>query len=216
MRINPNELPDLDKKEIENLLVRVPDFGYFGDNEELFKTWTLGPVVVHRDSGILDKSNAKALKHYLNEIEDLEVEETYEFIECNHWAVGWVEHLTYKVIDENNEPTKIARVVKDWFDYLENDYSIADEDLYSEMEWEATYENIDREIDYMFHRDMIKCTDEELAYVKSKVYEWFNENNDNALENRDDRGGCPSEEEFIECFKDLGVFNAEQNSCGFS
>ena len=207
MRINLNELPDLDKKEIEELLDYPSDFGYFGDNEELFKTWTLGPVVVHRDSGILDQSNAKALKHYLKQIEDLE--ETYEFIECNHWAVGWVEHLTYKVIDENDKPTKIARIVKAWFDYLKDEYPVADDDLYSEMELEATYDNIDREIDYMFHKDMIKCTKEELADIKCKVYNWFGENNDSALENVDDQGGCPSEEEFIECFTSLGVFNAE-------
>jgi hypothetical protein len=207
MRINLNELPDLDKKEIEELLDYPSDFGYFGDNKELFKTWTLGPVVVHRDSGLLDQSNSKALKNYLNEIVDLE--DSYEFIECNHWAVGWVEHLTYKVIDENNKPTKIAKIVKAWFDYLKNDYSVADDDLYSEMEWKATDDNVDREIDYMFRRDMIKCTEEELANIKSKIYEWFGENNDNALENIDDQGGCPSEEEFIECFKDLGVLNAE-------
>ena len=80
------------------------------------------------------KSNARALREYLES--DPTLAEEWMLTECNHWAVGWVQHLTFRVLDDAGEPTRIFKLVTEWFNAL-SDYHIADESLYSEMETDA-------------------------------------------------------------------------------
>jgi hypothetical protein len=118
-------------EEIEKALRQPDNFGWFGDND-MFVTWALGPVIEHRDSDVLDRANAKALRNYLAEFP--EIEGDWKITSCNHWAVGHVDHLSYRVVDGDGKPTRIARIVKAWFEYLRDVHPVADEDLLSETE----------------------------------------------------------------------------------
>ena len=128
-------------KWIREALEHPGSFGLSSEHEhydDMFKTWSLGPVIETRDSDTLEKSNARALREYL--AKDRTLKRDWCETECNHWAVGWVTHLSFRVIDRRGNPTRIARVLREWFDSL-SDYPIADESLYSEMEREACEEN---------------------------------------------------------------------------
>ncbi len=131
------------QKWIDDALERPSSFGLWSGHPhygDMFDTWSLGPVIEHRDSPILDKANAEALRRYLAKDETLESE--YYFTECNHWAVGWVTHLSFhacEIADGKREPTRMARIVREWFDGLA-EYPCADESLWSEMESESAEE----------------------------------------------------------------------------
>jgi len=130
--------PALTEKEIAQALARPRDFGWFGDRDETFVSWALGPVIQHRDSGVLDKSNARCLLRGLaSAAERGEIEPaSWEVVSANHWAVGWVEHLRYRVTDETGACTRTARWVRDWFAALD-DYPVADEGDLGELTVEA-------------------------------------------------------------------------------
>lgn len=127
-------LPDFTPDEVQKALSRPDSFAYFGGNEEMFKTWALGPVIRHRDSPVLDKSNAAALRKALESVPEWAGQ--WEAMESNHWAVGWVEHLSYRVLDDAGCSTTLARFIRAWFDHLRDDYPVADDDAYSEAEVE--------------------------------------------------------------------------------
>ncbi len=124
--------------------MRRPDnFGYFGeDRDSMFVTWALGPVIKHRDSPVIDRANARALRKFLES--DSSLDEEYRFTECNHWAVGHVTHISFHAYDSDDNrtkrPTRIARILAAWFQYLDEMYPIADEDLMGEVEQEEADE----------------------------------------------------------------------------
>jgi hypothetical protein len=121
---------------------RPSDFAYFGESDEdrarMFVTWSLGPVIEHRDSDVTDRANAEALRRFLASDPSLEGE--YRFTECSHWAVGHVTHVSFHAYDSDKRPTRIARILAAWFKYLRDEYPIADDDLHSEMEREEANE----------------------------------------------------------------------------
>ncbi len=126
------------EEDIKKALRRPEYFMYFGENKEMFQTWALGVTIQHRDSEAGTRSNAIQLKKALEE--HPEWEEQWESVECNHAAVGWVEHLSYQVVNEDGTPTDVAKFLKEWFDYLKNDYPYANEDHVSELEEEERSE----------------------------------------------------------------------------
>lgn len=194
---------DLDESKLvtwaKESLHRPGSFGYFGDDKDrMFVTWSLGPVIEHRDSGISDKSNAKALKDFLES--DPSLEEEWKITGCSHWAVGWVDHLSFHAVDDSGAPTRIARILFAWFDYLKNEYPIADESLYAEMESEAGTKWIEEEGPRVAHRLGYQLPEDWCG----RVLEWFDTNNPGALESVDDQGAAPSEDDFTEAFDDLG------------
>lgn len=134
---------------------RPNNFGYFGnDTDTMFVTWSLGPVIEHRDSEVLDRSNAKALRIFLGS--DPSLADDWRITSCTHWAVGHVDHLSFRAYeDDKKTPTRIARILCAWFEYLREQYPIADEDLFSEMEseeaervWTDCYSDAER-IEYI-------------------------------------------------------------------
>jgi len=61
MRLDESKA-EISASDIKAALERPANFGYFGGEDDgMFDTWSLGDVIEHRDSGLLDKSNAKAL-----------------------------------------------------------------------------------------------------------------------------------------------------------
>lgn len=124
---------ELSEAEIADALSMPSDFGYRGDNEELFETWSLGPVIETRDSDLLTKANRAALMRHLES--DPSLADDYSIVGASHWACGWVDHLSFRVLDSEGKQTRIARVLAEWFDGL-RDYPCADDSLYSEMEYD--------------------------------------------------------------------------------
>ena len=98
-------------------------------------TWALGPVYLHRDSGALDRSNAKALIAAMRErFGKPGVRNGWDIFEASHPLCGWVNHLSFKVLDSKGRPTEQFRFVQAWFDYLQTVYPVADEADFSNEE----------------------------------------------------------------------------------
>lgn len=157
------EIKEIDAVEIDDTWTReaisLPgSFAYFGDRP-VGVTWSLGPVIITRDSDILAKANHKAMMRELEELCDAGVlnSDDYEITGCSHWACGWVDHFSFKVLDVEldedddelpdgkHETTRIAKWVKRWFDALEG-YPVADDELYSEMRWEDSLDTLENHI----------------------------------------------------------------------
>jgi len=129
----------INQEQISEAVRRPDDFGYFGDLP-IGDTWSLGPVIETRDSGPLEKANARSVKESFKTLfGDEGVDQGWEVTRCNHWAVGWVEHLSFRAIDDNGGPT--AQFVEMLRLNAEIEEScVLDEDLLCEIEWEATVE----------------------------------------------------------------------------
>lgn len=132
---------ELTTDEIASALAIPSNFGLSRDADhyaDIGKTWALGPVIEHRDSELIDKANAIALKRALEARPDFA--DQWTITGARHWAVGWVDHLTYRVLDDAGQPMEIARFLEAWNRKLDG-YPIADEMLLSELEAEAESEN---------------------------------------------------------------------------
>ena len=158
----------------------------------------------HRDSGLLDQSNAaviaKAMKRF-SEGDDPDV----VFESHSHWAVGHVDGFSVRVF-KNGEITKAFETYHELARQLD-DYLILDESDYSERELEATLENI-TDAAWRLKNDFDLPEDWE-----SQVYGWLSDNRCGEIENTDDQGGYPSESALIEAFDALG-FESSKDSAG--
>ncbi len=149
----------------------------------------------HRDSGLLDQSNAAIIRKALLPFTDTD-EPDVVFESHSHWAVGYVDGFSLRVF-------KRGRVTKAFKIYHElgrrmDEYPILDESDYSEREFEATLENIP------LATWKLKDTYALPNDWQSDVYSWLSEHRCNALENTDDQGGWPDEEDLEEAFVGLG------------
>lgn len=198
-------------EEIKELLKRPPDMSIatsFEKYDELFKTWTLGPVIRHAHEGLVDMANGVALQRHLES--DPTLSDDWIMVNMRHFAYGWVDHLCFRVLGgdptpdqkskidaqelvvdrltskasearyahdwdnadyweceeakERNKllslqdvgPTRIARVIKAWFDELKRTGAIiADLEVYRECKSEALRDSIERDIDHGY-RDSLK------------------------------------------------------------
>lgn len=159
------------------------------------ENWTI--IYTHnRDSGLLDQSNAsvitKAMQPFAKGKDPDVVLESH-----HHWAVGHADGFSIRVF-------RRGRITKAFRTYYElavqmADYPILDEDDYSERELEATLENIDLAA-WKFKKSYALPKDEWL----DQVYGWLSDNRNNALENTDDQGGWPDEDDLEAAFTALG------------
>lgn len=187
----------LDKEEIKDLLEQPDNFGYGNNNEEMFKSWTLGPVLRTRDSGLLELSNALQIEKILEQVTGIFIDSNdYEITSCNHWACGHVDHLSYQVIDKNGNVTAIAKLIKSIYNEIE-EYPILNEDSYSELEHEALCENMLTEL----NRLDLTVDPEECLH---DVMDWLESNDRGQLENDSaDRGAYPSSESILKACEEL-------------
>lgn len=187
--------------EIAKLLERPPSFAYFGDDKDhMFVDWTLGTVIRHRDSGLLDQSNARVLIKHLES--DPTLADDWRVTECSHWAVGHVDHLSYRVKESDGSPTRVARVIRAFYDALQ-DYPVASDDDYSMMEHEASWDWICQETPRMASRLGFILPEGENTGA-DQVMTWLSDNRPNALESRDDQGASPDEDDYRDAFEALG------------
>jgi hypothetical protein len=82
----------------------------------------------HRDSDALVRSNYRTIAADLGRFGS-----AVSVARLGHWAVGWLEHLTYDA-----GRTDVAAAVDGWRERLA-DYPVADEEDWSALEWEDNH-----------------------------------------------------------------------------
>lgn len=125
-------------QEIIDALRKPSDFFYHGANEEMFVTWGLCGPSLTRDSDKLDESNYYII---LNVLES-EYPNDYQIVSSSHWLVGWVDQIAIRVLDEDDEPTEVFGVIKDFSNQLQ-DYPVLDEEDYNRREYEEAIDTIE-------------------------------------------------------------------------
>lgn len=174
-------------------------FCWFRQNEiEDAENWAI-IYTHHRDSGLLDRSNAaaiaKAMQPY-TEGDDPDV----VFESHNHWAVGHIDGFSIRVF-RHGEITDAFKTYHELAKQLA-DYPILDEEDYSNREFDATFHNIG-EAAWRLKHDFDLPED-----WQGDVYTWLSEHRDHALENTDDHGGWPEEADLQAAFTALGYEQA--------
>jgi hypothetical protein len=175
-------------------------FVWFREREvEDAENWSIA-YTHNRDSGLLDQSNAEAIAHALQPFttgEDPDV----VFESHSHWAVGHVDGFSIRVY-RDGEITDAFRTYHGLLERLA-DHPILDESDYSERELEATLDNI---LDAAWRlKSGYKLPDG----WETEVYSWLSTHRPGSVENRDDRGGYPAEEDLRQAFASLGYQRIE-------
>lgn len=138
----------------------------------------------HRDSGLLDQSNAatiaKALERFASDDAPDVVFESHD-----HFAVGHIDGFSVRVF-KDGEITEAFRTYHALKQRME-DYLLLDETDYSNREYEATLENIGLATLGLDHEHFLSDN------WKADVYDWLSDHEPSEIENRDDQGGWPSE-----------------------
>ncbi len=153
----------------------------------------------HRDSGLLDLSNAetikKALEGFMGGDNPDVVAEHHQ-----HWAVGWIDGYSIRVFRRG----RITKAFKTYHELVErmDDYPVLDEHDYSRREYEATLDNI-ADSAWRLKREFALPEDWE-----AEVYGWFSDHDYAAIENRDDQGGYPEQAQLERAFAGLGFQRA--------
>jgi hypothetical protein len=149
----------------------------------------------NRDSGLLDQSNAEQIARALKPFTERDgpdvVMESH-----THWAVGHVDGFSIRVY-RNGQITDAFRAYHDLCERLDA-YPILDEEDYSKRELEATLENIGDSAWKLKHEFNLPDGWE------GDVYSWLCDHRQRAVENRDDQGGYPGEDDLREAFDALG------------
>jgi hypothetical protein len=148
----------------------------------------------NRDSGLLAQSNADAITEAMERFTDTDDPDVV-LESHSHWAVGHVDGFSLRVY-RDGEITDAFRAYHELSEQLA-DYPILDEEDYSERELEATLENID---------DAAWRVKDEYTLPdgwESEVYSWLSDHRTGSVENRDDQGGYPSEDDLRAAFAAL-------------
>jgi hypothetical protein len=154
----------------------------------------------HRDSGLLDESNAEAISEAMQPFLDQEPCDVMEE-HHNHWAVGWVDGYAIRVYRDG----QITEAFRTWHGLQSqlHDYPVLDEEGYSAREYEATISNITDAAWRVKHEfDLPEGWERE-------VFSWLWDHEQGEIENTDDRGGYPSEESLRQAFDALGYEKIE-------
>ena len=174
-------------------------FVWFRDDIEDADDWAI-LYTHHRDSALLDLSNAAAIEQALESFTDGDDPDVV-FESHSHWAVGHVDGFSIRVFRDG----QITDAFRRWHELAEAmaAYPVLDESDYSNREYEATLENI---------ADAARRVEDEYDLPEGweeEVYGWFSENEYGEVENRDDQGGYPSEDALRRAFKALGYDKSE-------
>ena len=149
----------------------------------------------HRDSRLLDQSNAAAMADALRSFSESENPDVV-FESHAHWVVGRVDGFSIRVY-RGDEITEAFHTYHGLMEQLDG-YPVLDEADYSSREYEAALENIE---DAAWR---LKSTSDLHDGWEAQVYEWLSAHRPGAVENKDDRGAYPSERELLDAFNGLG------------
>lgn len=197
-RLSELELKDAAKDAAGNWQ-RFSCFFWYG-GEELKKPEDWAVIYTHnRDSGLLDQSNASVIaKAMLPFTEGNDPDVVFE--SHSHWAVGHVDGFSIRVV-KRGRITKAFRIYHALAERMA-DYPILDESDYSERETNATYEIVG-EAEWRLKVEFDLPED-----WQSEVYSWLSDHRDHALENTDDQGGWPDDDDLEAAFSALGYQRA--------
>ncbi len=179
--------------------MKFDSFYWFRDDIQDAEKWAI-IYTHHRDSGLLDLSNASVIEKSLETFTDGDDPDV--ILEShNHWAVGHIDGFSIRVFRDG----KITDAFRKYHKLNErmDDYPVLDEDDYSNREYEATVENVAHAAWRL--KDEYELP-EDWQY---DVYGWLSDNDCGAVENTDDQGGYPSEESLQEAFNALGFQQLE-------
>jgi hypothetical protein len=156
--------------------------------------WTI-VYTHHRDSGLIDQSNAAAIEEAMEPFlkgNDPDVVAEHH----THWAVGWIDGYSIRVFKRG----RITKAFKTYHELAQRmaSYPLLDESDLCERETEATIENI-ADAAWRLKRQYALPT-----HWTGEVYDWFGDNDYSAIESSDDRGGYPTEEQLRAAFEALG------------
>ncbi len=152
----------------------------------------------HRDSGILDQSNAAAIEAALTPFTktgDVVFESHF------HWAVGHIDGFSIRVY-RRGQITEAFEAYHGLAERMAN-YPILNESDYCDREYEATIKNLPNAA-WRLKREY-----ELPEGWKEAVFDWFANNDCSAIESSDDQGGYPSEEQLRKAFDALGYQQLE-------
>ena len=139
----------------------------------------------HRDSGLLDQSNAEQIRHALNPFTEGDdpdvVEESH-----SHWVVGHIDGFSMRVF-RDGEITEAFQTFHGLMESLAA-YPILNEEDFSNREYEATVENI---VDAAWRLRDDYDLPENWQY---EVYCWLSDYECHEIECTGDQGGYPSED----------------------
>lgn len=149
----------------------------------------------NRDSGLLARSNAGVITEKLEPFTEGDdpdvVPESH-----GHFAVGYLDGFSVRVF-RGGEITEAFQVYHALRERLDN-YPVLDEEDYARRESEATLENIADAARRLAHEFVLPDAWE------GAVYSWLSEHIPGAVENREDHGGYPGEDDLREAFQGLG------------
>jgi hypothetical protein len=153
----------------------------------------------HRDSGLLDQSNASVIEAELKPFGEGENPDVV-FESHHHYLVGHIDGFSIRVFKRG----RITKAFKTYHELAERlaDYPILDESDYSEREYEAAFENLDHAA-WRLKREFSLPED-----WQPNVFDWLWQNHEAALENVDDQGGWASEDDLTTAFEALGYQRA--------
>jgi hypothetical protein len=155
----------------------------------------------NRDSALLAQSNADAISKATEPF--TEGDDPDVVMESHsHWAVGFVNGFSIRVF-RNGEITEAFKAYHEMSEQLA-EYPILDEEDYSERELEATLENIN-DAAWRVKDDFVLPEGWE-----SDVYSWLSDNRQSAIENKDDQGGYPEQDDLRAAFDALGYVQVEE------
>ena len=149
----------------------------------------------HRDSGLLDQSNAEVIAKTLTPFTTNEDPDVV-FESHAHWAVGHVDGFSIRVY-RDGEITDAFRAYRGLMERLDGN-PVLDEADYGRREYEAALENIE---DAAWR---IRSSYELNDGWEVETYEWLSAHRPGAVENEDDRGAYPSESDLVDAFNGLG------------
>ena len=154
------------------------------------ENWAI--VYTHnRDSDLLHQSNADAIA---KEMKPFTGGDDPDVVMESHsqWAVGHVDGFSIRVYRDN----EITDAFKSYHELVERlaDYPVLDEEAYGRSECEATLTNI-AEAAWRLKREY-----ELPDGWESAVFSWVRDHNQSGIENRDDRGGYPEEDNLRAAF----------------
>lgn len=82
--------------------LKLPD-NFLGDVQE---NWSLGPCINSSMADERARADGKMLVRRMKKLR-------HKIIRCHHWGCGWVEHVSFPVV-ENGVSTKELEVVEKW------------------------------------------------------------------------------------------------------
>jgi hypothetical protein len=185
--LSDSEVLDL-AHELAGNWKRMDSFAWFRESEiDDSDQWAI-IYTHHRESGLLDRSNAgvigKAMMSFTDKVDDDPdaVMETH-----SHFAVGWIAGFSIRCLDGEGKVTEAFKRYAELNEAMDQ-HSILDEEDYSNREYEATLANI---------VDAARSIDDEFDLPEDwqyEVYSWLSDNECGELESSGDQGGYPSEE----------------------